>query len=64
VKIDDRYPHESLTEEEARVRHPGNAVVAFSIVTEDGERRAAIFVWENEDVMDKEGPIAMYWLTP
>jgi hypothetical protein len=53
-------PTEELSEAEARLRHPGNAVVEFSIVNEDGERRRAIFVWESEDAMDQEGPNAMY----
>jgi hypothetical protein len=62
-RVDQKYPTEELSEAEARLRHPGNAVVEFSIVKEDGEPRRAIFVWESEDAMDQEGPIAMYWLT-
>jgi hypothetical protein len=59
----EKYPTEWLTEEEARLRHPDCEVVdVFNIFDQDGERRAAIFVWRREEDTDQEGPVALYWL--
>jgi hypothetical protein len=58
--VTDKYPHESLSEEEARLRHQD----CEYIVDQDGEHRPAIFVWQGEDDADKKGPRALYWLSP
>jgi hypothetical protein len=58
----EKYPVESLTEEEARLRHADcEFIQVFSIVDQDGERRLAIFVWQREEDSDKEDPDALYW---
>jgi hypothetical protein len=57
----DKYPTESLTEDEARLRHPEGELAIASIVTEDGDRRDAIFFWPLDNDGD-EPPIAFYWL--
>jgi len=58
-----KYPVESLSEEEAKLRHADAEMIhVYSIVDQDGERRPAIFVWEREEDSDKEDPIALYWL--
>jgi hypothetical protein len=59
-----KYPLQELAEAEARLRHPGKALVNFSIMNEEGERRRAIFVWENQAALDQDDPIAMYWRKP
>jgi len=52
-----KYPIETLTEAEARVRHSDcEFIQAYSIVDQDGDRRAAIFVWQRKEDSDKEGP--------
>ncbi|MGH9318363.1 MAG: hypothetical protein ACRD3V_00505 [Vicinamibacteria bacterium] len=57
------YPHEALTEEEARLRHADCELIAvFSIFDDDGERRPAIFVWRMESEAADRDPDAMYWL--
>jgi hypothetical protein len=54
----DKWPTESLSEAEARLRHPDCEMVAvFSIVDQDGEWRAAIFVWQREETSDEEDPV-------
>jgi hypothetical protein len=54
-------PQESLTEEEARRRHPDCTYFPkFSIF--DGTRsRRAMFVWRSREAVGEEEPIAVYW---
>ena len=60
---DDKYPQESLTNEEAQFRHSDCEYIhVWNIVDADGDRRAAIFVWRKEDETDETGPDAVYWL--
>ena len=57
----DKWPRESLSEEEARQRHLDcdcEMIQAFSIVDRTGERRPAIFVWRREETADEEDPEA------
>ncbi len=60
---DNEYPRESLTEEEARLRHAEGELLIASIVTEDGDRRDAIFIFREGNDGDEE-PIAFYWRAP
>jgi hypothetical protein len=62
--MDGKYPTESLTEDEARLRHPGGELEVWSIVTEDGERRDAIFIFEEDDGSGEQAAIALYWFVP
>jgi hypothetical protein len=58
----EKWPTESLTEEEARYRHSDCEFInVFSIVDQYGQRRPAIFVWRREDDTDKEDPTAVNW---
>jgi hypothetical protein len=58
-----KYPIESLTEDEARLRHPDHEVQVHSIFDENGHRREAVFVWEDIGAGERAA-IALYWFAP
>ena len=60
---DDKYPRESLTEEEARRRHADCEFIGvYSIFDQNDQRRPAIFVWRTEEDTANAGPVGLYWL--
>ena len=61
--LHDKYPSESLTEDEARRRHPDHEVQVHSIFDENGDRREVVFVWEDIGA-DEKAAVALYWLAP
>jgi hypothetical protein len=54
-------PTESITEEEARRRHPGCAYFTKLPIHDGEEKRPAILVWRSRESMAKGDPEAIYW---
>jgi hypothetical protein len=57
-----KFPVESITREEAKLRHPEGDIEVMSIHDHDGEPRLALYVFRKNDTSSERMPYAVYWL--
>ena len=57
-----KFPVESITREEAKLRHPDGDVEVMSIHDHDGEQRLALYVFHKNNPSSERVPYAIYWL--
>lgn len=58
----DKDPVESITRDEAKLRHPDRELEIRSILDHKGEERLALFVFDKDDRSSERVPLAVYWL--